>query len=134
WVLPAHRQDLLDLLARLRALPFDGLNLDLERSQLPSADQPLWDDAVVETLQAVRAAVPWPLGLTTHYRELQSPAFAQRIAAAGVSELVAMIYVSNPVRATDIARPLLQGPVGLRLALAQSMESTLPPEESSYSV
>lgn len=134
WVLPAHRQDLLDLLARLRALPFDGLNLDLERSQLPSADQPLWDDAVVETLQAVRAAVPWPLGLTTHYRELQSPDFAQRIAAAGVSELVAMIYVSNPVRAADIARPLLQGPVGLRLAVAQSMESTLPPEESSYSV
>lgn len=132
WVLPSQRQDLLDLLAPLRALPFDGLHLDLERSQLPPADQPLWGKAVVDTLRAVRAAVDWPLALTTHYRELQTPDFAWHIHAAGVTELVAMVYVSNPVRASEIARPLLQGPPGLRLAVAQSIERSLPSDESSY--
>lgn len=132
WVLPAQRQALLDLLVPLRALPIDGLHLDLERSQLPPADQPLWGEAVVDTLRAVRAAVDWPMGLTTHYRELQAPDFARHIHAAGVTELVAMVYVSNPVRASEIARPLLQGPPGLRLAVAQSIERNLQPDESSY--
>ena len=132
WVLPARRQALLDLLAPLRNLAFDGLHLDLERSQLPPAQQPSWDEAVVDTLRAVRAAIDWPLALTTHYRELQAPDFARRIQDTGVTELVAMVYVSNPVRAAEIARPLLQGPPGLRLAVAQSIERSLPPDESNY--
>lgn len=132
WVLPSQRPALLELLVPLRALPFDGLHLDLERSQLPPAQQPGWDVAVVDTLRAVHATVAWPLALTTHYRELQSPDFAQRIHAAGVTELVAMVYVSDPGRASDIARPLLQGPAGLRLAVAQSIERTLSPQESSF--
>ena len=78
--------------------------------------------------------MPWPLALTTHYRELQAPGFAQRVRAAGATELVAMVYVSNPVRAADIAAPLLQGAPGLRLAVAQSMERSLTPEESSHRV
>ena len=134
WVLPARRQALLDLLAPLRALPWDGLNLDLERSQLPADQQPDWDSNAMDTLRAVRAAVPWPLALTTHYRELQATDFAQRAHAAGATELVAMVYVSNPVRAAEIAAALLQqNPAGLRLAVAQSMERALPPEESSHS-
>lgn len=132
WVLPARRQALLDLLAPLRNLAFDGLHLDLERSQLPPAQQPSWDEGVVDTLRAVRAAIDWPLALTTHYRELQAPDFARRIQDTGVTELVAMVYVSNPVRAAEIARPLLQGPPGLRLAVAQSIERSLPPDESNY--
>ena len=132
WVLSSQRQGLLDLLASLRSLPFDELHLDLERSQLPLAQQPDWDVAVVDTLRALRAAVAWPLALTTHYRELQAPDFAQRIHAAGVTELIAMVYVSDPGRASDIARPLLHGPAGLRLAVAQSIERTLPPQESSF--
>ena len=134
WVLPAQRQALLDLLAPLRGLPWDGLNLDLERSQLPASEQPNWDRNAIDTLHAVRAAVPWPLALTTHYRELQAPGFAQRVRAAGATELVAMVYASNPVRAADIAASLLQGASGLRLSVAQSMERSLTPEESSHGV
>ena len=122
------------MLAPLRSLPWDGLNLDLERSQLPAPEQPNWDRNAIDTLHAVRAAVPWPLALTTHYRELQAPGFAQRVRAAGATELVAMVYASNPVRAADIAASLLQGASGLRLAVAQSMERSLTPEESSHGV
>ena len=131
-VLPERRQALLDLLTPLRTLPFDGLHLDLERSQLPPAVQHRWGDAVLDTLHAARAAVDWPLALTTHFRELQRPDFAQRVHGAGATELVAMVYVSDPGRAAAIARPLLRGPQGLRLAVAQSIESTLAPQESSY--
>ena len=63
---------------------------------------------------------------------MQAPDFARRIQDTGVTELVAMVYVSNPVRAAEIARPLLQGPPGLRLAVAQSIERSLPPDESNY--
>lgn len=135
WVLPAGREALLALLAPLRHLPFDGLNLDLERSQLDAADQPGWEDGTVATLRAVRAATPWPLALTTHYRELQVPGLAQRLQAAGATEVVAMVYVSRPERAAELARPLVRQAVpGLRVAVAQSMEDSLTREESSHGV
>ena len=67
------------MLTPLRTLPFDGLHLDLGRSQLPPAVQHRWGDAVLDTLHAARAAVDWPLALTTHFRELQTPDFAQRV-------------------------------------------------------
>ncbi|PIF29015.1 outer membrane protein TolC [Acidovorax sp. 56] len=137
WVLPSHRQNLLDQLARIRDLPFHALQLDLERSQLPEADQPQWGDLVVETLRAAHAVAPWPLGLTTHYRELEAPDFAQKVHAAGATELTAMVYVSNPARVVEIVKGLLplqslQSPDGLRWSIAQSVERTLSPQESSY--
>jgi outer membrane protein TolC len=139
WVLPSHRQNLLDQLARIRDLPFHALQLDLERSQLPDADQPQWGDLVVETLRAAHAVAPWPLGLTTHYRELEYPDFAQKVHAAGATELTAMVYVSNPARVVEIVKGLpplqsLQNPGGLRWSIAQSMERTLSPQESSHPV
>ena len=132
WVLPAGREQLLNLIKSVRHLPFDALHLDLERSQLPEADQPQWDQGVLETVKAVRDIAPWPVALTTHYRELESPGFAQRLQEAGASELTAMLYVSNTDRVFDIARPLLQGPPGLKLSIAQSMERALAAEESNF--
>ena len=132
WVLPAGRQALLDLLAPLRKLPFDGLNLDLERSQLPPGQQKRWGRNAVDTLGSVRAAVDWPLALTTHFRELQEPGFSRQLRQAGVTEVVAMVYVSNIERVATIVRPLLQLPPGLRLTVAQSIESTLPAQESTF--
>lgn len=132
WVLPPERPHLLSLLDALRGLPFDGLHLDLERSQLPAAAQRHWDSHLVDTLRAVRARTPWPIALTTHYRELRQPDFARQVHAAGASELVAMVYVSPPDRAAAIARPLLRGPRELRWSVAQSIERALPAQESSH--
>ena len=132
WVLPTGREQLVALVRSLHSLPFDALHLDLERSQLPEAQQSLWDEGVLQTVRAVHAVSPWPVALTTHYRELEDAGFASRLQEAGASELTAMIYVSNADRAADIARPLLQGPPGLKLSVAQSIERSLPPEESSF--
>lgn len=132
WVLPREREPLLATVEALRGLPFDGLHLDLERSQLPAAQQRHWDTHLIDTLRAVHARSPWPIALTTHYRELSHPTFTQRVHAAGVSELVAMVYVNNPERTAAITRPLLRGPAQLRLSVAQSIERALPAQESSY--
>ena len=132
WALPEGRAQLLRLIQSVRHLPFNALHLDLERSQLPEADQPQWDQGVLDTVRAVRGIAPWPVALTTHYREFESPGFAQRLQEAGASELTAMLYVSNTDRAFDIAQPLLQGPPGLKFSIAQSMERALTAEESHF--
>lgn len=132
WVLPKERPQLLALIDTLRDLPFDGLHLDLERSQLPASQQRRWETYLFDTLRAVRSHTQWPMALTTHYRELRDPAFARQLHAAGVSELVAMVYVNNPERTATIVRPLLQAPSGLRLWVAQSIERALPSPESSF--
>ena len=132
WVLPEGREQLLALIDSLRGLPFDGLHLDLERSQLPAAQQQGWSQLLMATLRAVRARTDAPIALTTHHRELRDPRFAARVHAAGVHELVAMVYVNNPERAAALARPLLRGPEGLGLTVAQSIERALPADESSF--
>lgn len=132
WVLPEARQQLLTLIDTLRGLPFDGLHLDLERSQLPAAQQQRWSHRLMATLRAVRARTDVPIALTTHYRELRDLTFAERVHAAGVQELVAMVYVNNPERAAALARPHLRGPEGLGFSVAQSIERALPADESSF--
>lgn len=132
WALPEGREQLLNLIKSVHHLPFNALHLDLERSQLPEADQSQWDQGVLDTVRAVRGVAPWPVALTTHYREFESPGFAQRLQEAGASEVTAMLYVSNTDRAVDIAQPLLQGPPGLKFSIAQSMERALTAEESHF--
>ncbi|MDK2124753.1 TolC family protein [Parachitinimonas caeni] len=129
WVQPAGRPALLALLRQLSGFQFDAVNLDLERSQLPDAAQADWAEQVIDTLHEVRQTVSWPVVLTTHHREFADKVWVQRLLDAGLSQGVAMIYVSDPERVVEIAQPLLQGP--LPLAIAQSVESALPGTESS---
>jgi hypothetical protein len=134
WVRPGERQDLLNLLAGLRGLPLDGLNLDLERSQLPAGSMSAsdWKQAVLDTLAAVRKAVPWSLALTTHHRDLDDPRFLQALRQAGVDEVVPMIYSQNAGRVRQVAQRLLAHSPGLRVGLAQSVEAGLSAQESSF--
>src|SRR5256886_17253855 len=39
WILPARRSELLAIIGRLKAVPYDGLHLDLEPAQLDSAPE-----------------------------------------------------------------------------------------------
>jgi hypothetical protein len=72
--------------------------------------------------------------LTTHYRELESDGFIVRLKDAGASELTAMVYVSNVERSAGILRTLWGDTAGIKLSVAQSIEPSLPTEESSYSL
>jgi outer membrane protein TolC len=133
WVYPARRDELVHLVRRFSHWPFDALHLDLERSQLPAGDQPRWDAWVVETLQAVRTVSPWPIRLTTHYRELTEARLGERLREAGVSEVTAMIYVTRSERALQLARQALDAaPAGLKVSLAWSMEPGLDAQHSHF--
>ncbi|WP_169788079.1 TolC family protein [Caldimonas brevitalea] len=132
WVRPDARPRLLALITQLRGFEFDGLNLDLERSQLPAAQQADWSQRVVETIAAVRAVTPLPVALTTHHREFQDRTLVEQLVAAGLSEAVLMVYVTREQRVVEIARPLLAAHPQLPIAIAQSIEPELPATESSH--
>jgi hypothetical protein len=133
WVRPERRADLVELVRRFSHWPFDALHLDLERSQLAEGDQVQWDGWVIDTLQAVRSVSPWPIHLTTHYRELTEAGLGVRLRDAGVSEFTAMVYVTRSERALQLARQTLQAaPEGLQVSLAWSMEPELDAQHSHF--
>jgi hypothetical protein len=133
WVHPQQRADLLQWVRRFAHWPFDALHLDLERSQLPEAEQPHWDAWVLDTLHAVRQVAPWPLRLTTHFRELTEARLGARLLAVGVDEVTAMVYVTRSERALELARQALDAaPAGLRVALAWSIEPELDAQHSHF--
>ena len=137
WVQPQGRRELMSLLASARGLRVDALHLDLEHSQLPkgSMDTGSWKQAVVQTMREAGQAVPWPLVLTTHHRDLDDARFLQALHQAGVGEVVPMVYSQNQQRVKDVTLRLLEQArqaQGLRVGLAQSIERELSPEESSH--
>lgn len=131
WAHAPQRHSLLALLRLAAALPFDGLNLDLERD--PHAPQATWHGEVARTLSAVRAECPWPIALTTHDNDI-TQAFATALAQAGVSEVVPMIYVSFEHlvrrRAGRVLAEVAAGAPGMRVTVAQSIERHLARGES----
>ena len=134
WVTSKGRPSLISLLKSVQGLPVDGLNLDLERSQLPkgSMTQERWMRETAATIREVRAATPWELALTTHPRDLDDPAFLAALRSAGLTEIVPMIYTQNAKRATELTERLLSHSSGLHVSLAQSIERVLTKEESSF--
>ena len=134
WVYPEGRSTLLKLLGKVRDWPVQGLNLDIERSQLPKPmAAEAWHREVLETMRAARKVVRWPLSLTTHHRDLRDAKFLQALKAAGTDEAVAMIYTTREATArATMERLLAAAPFGLKITLAQSIEPVLSAEESSF--
>ncbi|NTV11502.1 MAG: TolC family protein, partial [Zoogloea sp.] len=130
WLDPAGRAALLADLRRLSRFRFDGLNLDLERSQLPPADREHYPQWLIDTISEVAATDTWPVAVSVHYRDMSEPALIARLHQAGLSELCLMVYVSNPQRLTQIVSPILQGHPEVRISVAQSVERELPASES----
>lgn len=136
WILPEHRPKLLAIIHALADLPFSGLHLDLEPDQLPKQGKqggvPVkeW----VATLKAAKGASPWPLGVSMHPRYFQPPGkrggLGDTLRRLGVSEVVLMVYVSNPQRVVQLVNPVLKASPGLRFSVAQSVEPELSAEES----
>ncbi|UFH50566.1 TolC family protein [Pseudomonas sp. KNUC1026] len=135
WIKPSQRPELIALIGRFRALPFDALHLDLEVEQLgwPVPDQRLRD--WLATLQAAKQASPWPLRLSSHPRWFSDQARRQpcvpcELPRLGVADISLMMYTRNPHnsarRLADISR---QWP-SLHLRLAQSVERDQPADLS----
>lgn len=131
-VRPEHRAAALDTLQRLMALGFDGLALDLERSQLSESDGKHWPEWTIALLRAWHADHGEPLALVTHYRDLVDQSWNRQLAAVGVTELVPMIYISNAAAAARQTERVLAAAGTLPVTVAQSIEATLPSDASVY--
>ena len=139
WILPKHRDNLLDILTALADLPFTGLHLDIEPHQLTPAQAGSIDvrKEWLATIRSARNASVWPLGVSVHPRYFETgkngwPGFGPALAKAGVSEVILMIYASNPERVREVAAPIMQAWPALRFGVAQSVEPELAPSESHF--
>jgi hypothetical protein len=138
WILPKHRARLLQIVQQLRDAPFTALHLDLEPNMLddtPAGTARLLPE-LVQTLREVQAVSPWPLACSLHPRYLTASAdgvaLGDRLTELGVAPTL-MIYVANPQRVVEIARPIMARFPRLRFGVALSVEHTLEREESLFS-
>jgi outer membrane protein TolC len=126
YALPAGRTQLVSLLPSLRGLDLDGLVLDLERSQLkPAVAARPWQKDVLATVAAAQAAAPRALALVTHPRDLADAVFLEQLRAAGVDEVVPMIYGAGEARTVELTEKILDADPALGVVLAQSIEPGL---------
>lgn len=132
YVLPAGREQLLQSLRSMASFAFDGLNLDLERSDLPPKLQAQWWPLTLSTLRAVHAESAWPLTLTTHFRELEHAPLQAELQQAGVASVMAMVYVNDLQASAAIAHRILSRQPNLPITLVQSVEAQLPATESGF--
>ncbi|MFN3791620.1 hypothetical protein [Massilia sp.] len=129
WALEEGHADLLHLLAQLRDLPFAGLHLDIERSQLPPAQQPRWEAGITALTRRLGAAHRVPLGMSLHPRDA-SDTLLRNLAAGGVDEVTVMYYSTQAPSVTAFLARVLQAHPRLGISLAQSVERELPSAES----
>ncbi|KFI08749.1 hypothetical protein JN27_02230 [Massilia sp. BSC265] len=129
WALQERHADLLALLERIGDLPFTGLHLDIERSQLPTAQQSRWEAGIAALTRQVSGASRLPLALSLHPRDA-SDSLLRILAANGVDEVTVMYYSTRvPGVAAFMAR-VMQAHPRLGISLAQSVERELPDAES----
>lgn len=133
YLLPEGRRRLLQQVAGMAGFAFDGINLDLERSDLPASLQAQWWPLTLATLKAVHAASAWPLTLTTHFRELDQAPVQAALQRAGVAEVMAMVYVRDVNASATIAQRILSRQAPLPITLVQSVEPELPESNSGFS-
>lgn len=136
WMLPEHRDGLLQLIDHFAGLPFDELHLDLEVEQLgwPVPEQRLrqW----LQTLGEISARSPWPVTLVCHHRWF---APSRRDAAVcvpcelpglGIHRVTAMLYSRAEKSVVQRTTAMLEAWPELEFQLAQSVEQELAHENS----
>lgn len=135
--LPLYVNGLQSMLQVFRSIPFDGVQLDIERDQLASYEKPLWDAGIVTALASCRMYLGEfttrlvPIGVTVHHRELAVSGFQERLHKAGTPEVTAMYYASNPLTVFNFPSlyPDWKYP---KTSLAVSIEKNLSAEESTF--
>lgn len=129
WALPGEAAQLANLVLSLSGFSFSGIHLDIEHSELPQSQQPLWDQGVVEAVSAVRKASSLPIALSIHPRDAKHE-LLDRLRQAGLSEVAIMDYKTNRRKIFDDIEPILRENPSLSFSLSQSVEPMLPNTES----
>ncbi|ACZ18404.1 hypothetical protein Taci_0164 [Thermanaerovibrio acidaminovorans DSM 6589] len=126
---------MVDLISRLKGLPFDGLHLDLEVDQIPGASQRRQElnRRFLQAVEAAAKASPWGVSVSIHPRYLEEP-FRQEtlegLHRSRVRGVAVMIYTSSTDRAVERFLSVARGVGDIRMWLAVSVEGNVSPEES----
>lgn len=128
------RETLMKWLPVIHELGFNGIVLDVERSQLPKNQKITWEAGILKTISAIHRVTDWPITLTINYRELKNKDLINRLLQAGMSNAAVMIYVRNTDRVEQIATPILKSYPNLLISIVQSIEPDLPSDETASSL
>jgi hypothetical protein len=134
FVLPQGREKLVRFVRDMASFAFDGLNLDLERNDLPEAIQHKWWHFTLQTLRSVHQATSLPITLTTHHREFDRQPMFVDLQKVGVRSTMAMIYVSDLTTVTEISHRILTRQPNLSISVVQSVEPELSSSESGFKI
>lgn len=128
------REVLLKWLPIMHKLKFNGIVLDVERSQLSDNKKIIWKPGILKTIAAIHHATNWPITLTINYRELENKYLVERLLKAGISTAAAMIYIRNTDHVEQIITPILKSHPNLPIIVVQSIEANLSSAESTNSL
>jgi|GEM_PF-6146173 len=135
WALD-NRESLIKIITELSKFSFSGIQLDIEKSQLPPKEQSLWYTGIVKTIKEVKEHSNTPIGLSLNYKEAKDSKLLDNLYKAGLSEVVIMFYTTNTDRIKQIITPIIKAHPELSFSIAQSIEPTtvLPKDETYVSI
>lgn len=139
WILPEYRQDLLEIIQKLRFFPFSGLHLDLEPNQLSQKEysETYLLAQFLRTLQAAVEVSPWPVGVSLHPRYLQPGNYEICLGCAlrnlDIYEVALMSYSTNPEKVGQLVGSIVEEYPDISCSVAQSVEPILTAGESYFS-
>lgn len=134
WIQPARHADLLTLLQRFAAVPFNGLHLDLEVEQDPrwQGEPERVKKEWVETLVTVAAHSRLPVGVSMHPRHIADTGLMDELQTSGVQEVVLMSYVTQWQKQVQLMNRARKALPRMRVTLALSIEQNQPGETSYH--
>ena len=138
WLRPAQSPQLMQLIEKFARLPFDHLHLDLEVEQLGWPVPPGLLQDWLDTLQQAVRVSPWPVSLVSHHRwfapEQRSAdtCIPCALPELGIQQVTLMLYSTATTSVVQRTQQIVTAWPGLQLQLAQSVETSLPPENSYF--
>lgn len=136
WIPDEGRQHLVRLIEQFSALPFDQLHLDLEVEQLGWPVPASRVDDWLQTLEAASKASPWPVTLVSHHRWFapaarnSSQCVPCRLPDLGINNATIMLYSTAEPSVIQRSIAIAEAWPALNITLAQSIEASLPAENS----
>lgn len=130
WVLPGEGEKLIAIVRELKGVPFSGIHLDIEESQLPEEKRSEWAPGLVALVKALRAETTLPIAVSLHPRDARVEGLLAQLKAAGTNEVALMLYSTNHEKVAGDLATIMRAHPGLRFSVAQSIEPALSNEES----
>lgn len=135
WLFPGNRGKLISIIRSMSAFPFGGIHLDIEPDSLPGAAnmRPKLLSLLIDTIKESCAAARAPVSVSIHPRYLEGKLgeiVAKRLPPACIGYIAPMIYSTNADKTASRMSRILTGHPQFNFVLAQSVERSLPDNES----